>query len=238
MSLLVSGGFNQADERFTDESSGKQCAFMSLSALLTAQITPVDQWNSTTVDSVLMQGNGMYLNALYNCHIPREQLLLVDHLPRVVSNFSFKQKTDLSIVAEPIDVQIDIDLPILAKPILAKPIKAQLHNDSPIVAEPVEAQKYNDSPIVVQPIEAQKYNDSPIVAEPVEAQKDNDSSVNEAQIHWIISYGNDCQGLVMDNSPFRQTFELGIFISTAEKSIQNLVKWQSLVAKHCKVRKI
>ena len=29
---------------------------------------------------------------------------------------------------------------------------------------------------------------------------------------------------VMDDSPFRQTFELGIFISTAEKSILNLVK--------------
>ena len=28
----------------------------------------------------------------------------------------------------------------------------------------------------------------------------------------------------MDDSPFRQTFELGIFISTAEKSILNLVK--------------
>ena len=28
----------------------------------------------------------------------------------------------------------------------------------------------------------------------------------------------------MDDSPLRQTFKLGIFISTAEKSIQNLVK--------------
>ena len=29
----------------------------------------------------------------------------------------------------------------------------------------------------------------------------------------------------IDDSPFRQTFELGIFVSTAEKSILNLVKW-------------
>ena len=29
----------------------------------------------------------------------------------------------------------------------------------------------------------------------------------------------------MDDSPFRQTFELGIFISTTEKSILNLVKF-------------
>ena len=29
----------------------------------------------------------------------------------------------------------------------------------------------------------------------------------------------------MDHFPFRQTFELGIFIGTAEKSILNLAKW-------------
>ena len=42
----------------------------------------------------------------------------------------------------------------------------------------------------------------------------------------------------VDHSPFRQTFELGIFTSTAVKSILNLVKWRSLVAKHCKMWKI
>jgi hypothetical protein len=52
MSLLVSGGFHQADERFTDESRGKQCAFITLSALLTAQNTPVTEWNSATIDNV------------------------------------------------------------------------------------------------------------------------------------------------------------------------------------------
>ena len=30
---------------------------------------------------------------------------------------------------------------------------------------------------------------------------------------------------IMDHSPFRQTFELGIFIRTDRKSILNLVKW-------------
>ena len=30
---------------------------------------------------------------------------------------------------------------------------------------------------------------------------------------------------LIDDSPFRQTFEIGIFISTAGKSILNLVKW-------------
>ena len=42
----------------------------------------------------------------------------------------------------------------------------------------------------------------------------------------------------MDHSPFGQTFELGTFISTAGKSILNLVKLRSSVAKHCKMSKI
>ena len=33
----------------------------------------------------------------------------------------------------------------------------------------------------------------------------------------------------IDHSPFRKTFELGIFISTAEKSILNLVKLANFV---------
>ncbi|CAB4020200.1 ATP-dependent DNA helicase PIF1 [Paramuricea clavata] len=92
MSLLVSGGFHQADERFTDESRGKQCAFITLSALLTAQNTPVSEWNSATIDNVLLQGDEMYLNALDNCQIPREQFLLVDHLPKIVSNHFLTDK--------------------------------------------------------------------------------------------------------------------------------------------------
>ena len=35
--------------------------------------------------------------------------------------------------------------------------------------------------------------------------------------------------MILLDSPFRQTFELGILISTAGKSILNLVKWLSLV---------
>ena len=44
--------------------------------------------------------------------------------------------------------------------------------------------------------------------------------------------------MVMDHSPFRQTFELGIFISAAGKSILNLEKWLCLVARYCKMWKI
>ncbi len=42
----------------------------------------------------------------------------------------------------------------------------------------------------------------------------------------------------MDHSPIRQTFELGKFVGTAGKSIINLVKLGSLVAKYRKMWKI
>ena len=41
--------------------------------------------------------------------------------------------------------------------------------------------------------------------------------------------------LTIDDSPFRQTFEVGIFISTAEENILNLVTFLSLFAKHRKI---
>ncbi len=43
---------------------------------------------------------------------------------------------------------------------------------------------------------------------------------------------------LMDHSPIRQTFKLGKFISTAGKSIINLVKLGRLVAKYRKMWKI
>ena len=59
-------------------------SFMSLSALLTAQTIPVIEWNSTTIDNVLVQGDNMYLNAFNNNLIPREGFLLLNNLPTVV----------------------------------------------------------------------------------------------------------------------------------------------------------
>jgi hypothetical protein len=131
----------------------------------------------------------MYLNALDNCQIPREQFLSVDHLPKIVSNHfqtdkpsnlpfevcTYKcfetQNIDPPIPAEPIEEQnIDNDLPIAAEPIEAQPIEAQIDNDLPIAAEPIEAQ-------------------------PIEAQIDNDP--NKSKI-WIINYGKDRQGLVIN----------------------------------------
>ena len=51
--LIVGGNIHQADRRFSDVSRGRQCAFMSLSALLRANSSRVSQWTSHTVDQVL-----------------------------------------------------------------------------------------------------------------------------------------------------------------------------------------
>ena len=72
MSLLACEGIHQGHERFKGQSRGKQCSFMSLSALLNAQNIPVIEWNTATIDSVLIRGDAMYLNAFENDDIPYE----------------------------------------------------------------------------------------------------------------------------------------------------------------------
>ena len=47
MALFLSADFHQGDERFSDHSGGKQCAFMTLSALLTARNIPISSYKET-----------------------------------------------------------------------------------------------------------------------------------------------------------------------------------------------
>ena len=86
--LHIAGTFHQGDEHFNVQSRGKQCAFMSLSAVLTAHNIPVIDWSKTTLDNVLLQGDKMYLKALNRGLIvlhPGVEFLSVDNLPKVVS---------------------------------------------------------------------------------------------------------------------------------------------------------
>ena len=50
ISLFACGSIHQGHERFSDVSRRKQSAFMSLSALLSGRVFPVQQWTSKTVD--------------------------------------------------------------------------------------------------------------------------------------------------------------------------------------------
>ena len=64
MALFLSGTMHQCDERFSVQTKGKQCAFMSLEAVITAQNNPLIDWSTTTFDDVLSQGDQMYLKCL------------------------------------------------------------------------------------------------------------------------------------------------------------------------------
>ena len=65
MALFLSADFHQGNEIFNIHSRGKQCAFMALSALLTARNIPfISSWSKVTFNNVLIQGDKLYLKAL------------------------------------------------------------------------------------------------------------------------------------------------------------------------------
>ncbi len=138
MALFFSADIHQGDERFSVHSRGKQCAFMSLSALLTARNIPLNSWSRITFKNALLQGDKMFLNALDSGFIILDQgveLLSVENLPTVVNiacctnlfqnDFSYKicqtpvqaettaspvmvTNNDLHIFEEPCEVQNNI----------------------------------------------------------------------------------------------------------------------------------
>ena len=89
MGLFFSSYVHQGNDLFSVQSRGKQCAFMSLSALLTAQNIPLIDWSKTTfINNVLLQRDKMYLQALNDGFIvlePGVEFLSVDNLPKLVS---------------------------------------------------------------------------------------------------------------------------------------------------------
>ena len=79
--LIVSGSIHQADRRFCDISRGRQCAFMSLSALLHANSCRVSQWMADTVDEILIEGDAMYVKGIDGDTIPDTETLPLTYLP-------------------------------------------------------------------------------------------------------------------------------------------------------------
>ena len=85
MSLFISANNNQGNEIFSPQSRGKQCAFISISALLTARHIPLMNWTSTIFDNVLFRGDEMYLQSLNGSLIlenARDSFLSLDELPK------------------------------------------------------------------------------------------------------------------------------------------------------------
>jgi hypothetical protein len=145
MTLFISGNIHQGTEIFSVHSGGKQCAVMSLSALLTAHNKPlIIEWSNTTLNNVVLQGDKMYLEALNNGLIvpdPGVEHLSIDNLSTVfcvsccMNNMS------------PNSFFYEICKPLFVTDL----IQTQNVNKSPIVVP----QTISDLPIVVEPIEAQ-----------------------------------------------------------------------------------
>ena len=87
MNLFVSANTHQGGECFSIESRGKQCAFMSLSAILAAECISLKEWSQSTINNVLLQGDYVYIKALNDglfCVNPGLEVTSIDNLPRFI----------------------------------------------------------------------------------------------------------------------------------------------------------
>ena len=85
--LFARGSIHQGDNRFSDISRGRQCAFMSFSALLCANSCDIFTWTTETIDGILIEGDAMYLKAFEERTIPDEEKISLNYLPdRILSS--------------------------------------------------------------------------------------------------------------------------------------------------------
>ena len=147
MEFFLSSDIHQGDELFSVQSRGKQCAFMSLSAILTAQNIPLIDWSKTTFNNVLLQGDTMHLKALDHGLIvldPRIEFLSIDDLPTVVSISCGKNMFSYEIcryVTSPIHANT------ATSPVMAT------SSDLPVVVQSVDTLKNIDQLVEVQNID-------------------------------------------------------------------------------------
>ena len=83
MITSIRGSIHQSHEAFSEHSRGRQCAFMSLTALLSTRSNSVDLWTQTNIDDILCHGDRMYLHALTNKMVPDANSLSTEGLPEV-----------------------------------------------------------------------------------------------------------------------------------------------------------
>ena len=139
MAIFIRGNINQGDDCFDVESRGKQCAFNSLLGLLTAYKIPLTQWSPTTLNSILLQGDKMYLKAMNNhlIHLPPGVIYLsVRDLPKVVIVSCYENEFNFDICCRS---EQNIDLPTgadIEPPILVSDIQPPIvvcDSEPPIV---------------------------------------------------------------------------------------------------------
>ena len=77
--LFARGSIHQGDNRLSDICRGRQCAFMSFSALLCANSCVT--WTTETIDGILIEGDAMYLKSFEERSIPDEETMSLNYLP-------------------------------------------------------------------------------------------------------------------------------------------------------------
>ena len=77
--MIIRGSIHQGHEAFSKHSRGRQCAFMSLTALHFKRSNSVDLWTQTNIDGILCHGDRMYLHALTNA-LDRQKKVYLRHL--------------------------------------------------------------------------------------------------------------------------------------------------------------
>ena len=127
--LLIAGSSHKGHERFSEISRGRQCSFVSFSALLCAQSFPVRQSDTATVDQILIEGDRMYLNALESQSIPdTDTLLSLIYLPNqgrstVQSHaieFTEQKQSPVEVTKSPSEANNSRQSPVEAKTTLKK----------------------------------------------------------------------------------------------------------------------
>ena len=234
MALFLSSEIHQGDDLFSVQSRGKQCAFMSLSAVLTAQNIPLIDWSKTTLNNVLLQGDKMYLQALDNGFVvlePSVEFLSVDNLPKVVSvscctnMFSYEicdSVIDTSIIppvlhantttthVDSFDAQNNVELPMVV---------GQNSNSLPVVVR----QNNNSLPVVVRqnnnslPVVVRRNNNSPPV---VVGQNSNSLPVvvrqNNNSLPVVVRQNNNSLPVVVEPIEAQNIIQLPIVVEPIE----------------------
>ena len=86
MITSIRGSIHQGHGAFSEHSRGRQCAFMSLAALLFNRSNSVDLWTQTNIDDIFCHGDRMYLHALTLKMVPDANSLSMEELPEVATS--------------------------------------------------------------------------------------------------------------------------------------------------------
>lgn len=87
-SLAIMGHFHQSSEKyFKHAAAGSQCTSNCLMAIVASNHKPVANWNSDTIDEILVEGDKLHLNILQRNHWPfgrKDSRIDVDEIPEKI----------------------------------------------------------------------------------------------------------------------------------------------------------